>query len=100
MRNTIVTYPIDLAIGKAIKEMRKKRGLRMRELSAIGHVPHSYFGKIENYERRLTFGEIEEVAEWIGVDSNDIISRAKEIIQQENHAKSHLFNSSNSNLPN
>lgn len=100
MRNTIFTYPIDRAIGKAIKEMRKNRGLRMRELAAIGHVSHSYFGKIENYDRRLTFGEIEEVAEWIGVNSGDIISRAKEIVQQENHAKSHLFNSSNSSVPN
>lgn len=84
MRKSIFIYPIDRAIGEAIKELRSERGIRMRELAAIGKVPHSYFGKIENYERRLTFGEIEELAEWIGVDANEIISRAKEIIQEEN----------------
>lgn len=85
MRKTIFNYPVDRAIGQAIKEIRNKRGLKMRQLAVIGHVPHSYFGKIENYGRRLTFGEIEEIAEWIGVETNDIISRAKEIVKLEKH---------------
>ena len=83
-RNTF-RYPIDRAIGQAIKEIRNNQGFKMRELADIVNIPHSYFGKIENYERRLTFGEIEEVAGWIGVEVNDIIARAKEIVQSETH---------------
>ena len=83
MHKSIFKYPIDHAIGEAIKSIRNQQGLKMRELAAIGKVPHSYFGKIENYQRRLTFGEIEEVANLLGVDPSLIINKAKEIVESE-----------------
>ncbi|NVK25941.1 MAG: helix-turn-helix transcriptional regulator [Gammaproteobacteria bacterium] len=89
MKQNSFRYPIDKAIGQAIKELRKQAGYRMRELAEIGNVPHSFFGKIENYERRLTFGELEEVASWIGVEVNDIITKAKQIEQQGSHVQIH-----------
>lgn len=79
MRKNIFCYPIDIAIGKAIRELRNSKGYTMRELASKGGVPHSYIGKIENYKRRLTFGEIEEVANWMEIKSEDIIMKAKEI---------------------
>lgn len=84
MRKSIFKYPIDHAIGEAIKSIRNQQGLKMRELAAIGNVPHSYFGKIENYQRRLTFGEIEEVASWLGVEPSLIIKKAKEQMNSAN----------------
>lgn len=90
MSTNIFKYKIDRAIGQAIKEFRNKQGYKMRELAEIAQIPHSFFGKIEKYERRLTFGEIEEVAGWIGVDPNDIITRAKELVSLEKHTENDL----------
>ncbi|MDO6613468.1 helix-turn-helix transcriptional regulator [Shewanella sp. 1_MG-2023] len=36
-----------------LKSARIERGLTMRELAAELGVPHSYIGKIEQYERKL-----------------------------------------------
>lgn len=71
MRKRSFYYPIDEAIGIAIREMRNKCGLNMRELAIIVNVPHSYFCKIEKYERRLTFSLLKSlsfVSSIIGAD--------------------------------
>lgn len=85
MGQTKFRYPIDQAIGKAIKELRRDAGYKMRELAEIANVQHTFFGKIENYQRRLTYGELTEVATWLGVDADDIIAKAKQIEQKDNH---------------
>lgn len=45
-------------MAKHLKEIRKDRGLTMREMAQVLGTPHSFIGKVENLDRRLDIAEL------------------------------------------
>lgn len=57
-----------------LKSVRAERGLTMRELAAKLDVPHSYVGKVEQYERKLDILEYVHYCIALELKANEGIS--------------------------
>lgn len=79
MINKTFCYSIDRCVGKALRTLRKEKGLTLRQLSFMSGKFHTYFAKIENYERRITYGELIDICKLIDVEPTTVYALAHEI---------------------
>lgn len=62
---------LSVMVGKRIRELRKKRGLRQEDMENFG-LNYRYYQDIEAGRANLTLGTIEKVASAFGVNSADL----------------------------
>lgn len=66
-----------------IREWREARGLTLQELAAAINCHHTYLGRIEKGERRLTDSMIAKVSKALKVPAGDIIKAENEIATEQ-----------------
>lgn len=73
------TYPIDRFVGMALRLLRKEKGLTLKDLESVSDRSHTYFAKIETYERRITYGELIDICNWLDLEPMSIYSLAHKL---------------------
>jgi transcriptional regulator with XRE-family HTH domain len=63
---------LDLAIAQTLKDKRKENGWGMKQLARKLDVPHSFIGKVESGERKLSIGEFDSYCLSLNTTLNDI----------------------------
>ncbi|WP_071654395.1 helix-turn-helix transcriptional regulator [Janthinobacterium sp. HH106] len=66
-----------LAVGSAVRAMRKERGMSQEELAHVATIDRSHMGKIERGERNVSFANIVRISIALGCLPSTILLRAK-----------------------
>ena len=84
MTRRIYSYSIDRCVGKALRLLRKEKRLTLRDLESISDKCHTYFAKVETYERRITYGELINYCNLLELEPIEVYSLAHELESLEN----------------
>jgi len=82
VKTKLFRYDIDRAIGAALRQIRQEKCLTLRDLSQRTNSKHSLFAKIETYQRRITFGELAELADLMETTTENVIARAYQLLEE------------------
>ncbi len=66
-----------VALGNAIREMRRERNLSQEALAAESELDRSYVGGIERGEHNLTVMNLQKIAAALGSQPSHVFARAK-----------------------
>ena len=66
-----------VALGNAIREMRRERNLSQEALAAESELDRSYVGGIERGEHNLTVMNLQKIAAALGSQPSHVFTRAK-----------------------
>jgi transcriptional regulator with XRE-family HTH domain len=66
-----------VALGNAIREMRRERNLSQEALAAESELDRSYVGGIERGEHNLTVMNLQKIAAALGSQPSQVFARAK-----------------------
>jgi transcriptional regulator with XRE-family HTH domain len=67
-----------VALGSAVRELRKARGLSQEELGHLsGGMDRTYVGGIERGEKNPTVGSLRRLSRGLGVPSSELLARAE-----------------------
>ena len=68
-----------VALGQAIKEFRKKKGLTQEELAQRTELHESYISVLESGRRNPTHGTVRRISRGLGVSLLELVQRADEL---------------------
>lgn len=63
--------------GQKVREERAKRGLSQEELAERAGVHRTYIGMIERAEKNITLGNIEKIANALGISLDKLMNLGK-----------------------
>jgi transcriptional regulator with XRE-family HTH domain len=66
-----------VALGNAIREMRRERNLSQEALAAESELDRSYVGGIERGEHNLTVMNLQKIAAALGSQPSQVFARAR-----------------------
>lgn len=66
-----------IAFGRAIRELRKEKGLSQEAFADIAGIDRSYMGHIERGEKNVTLTKIHQIAEALGMPLPTVFERAQ-----------------------
>lgn len=66
-----------VAFGKAIRELRKERGLSQEAFADLAGIDRSYMGHIERGEKNVTLTKIYQLSDALGVTVVELFSRIR-----------------------
>jgi transcriptional regulator with XRE-family HTH domain len=69
--------PVARQFGKAVKELRLKKGMTQQQLADACGLDISYVGQIERGQRNPTLGVMQGLASILGVRLSDLLRGAK-----------------------
>lgn len=72
--------PPHLALGEAIREIRKARGFSQEQLGLEAGLDRTYVGGVERGERNLSYSSLMRIAEALGVTVSVIVARAETLL--------------------
>jgi putative transcriptional regulator len=58
-------------IGKRIRELRKKKGLRQEDMQRFG-INYKYYQRVETGKANVTLNTIEKIASAFGIEAEDL----------------------------
>ncbi|WP_062058948.1 helix-turn-helix domain-containing protein [Cellvibrio sp. OA-2007] len=64
-----------VAFGKAVRELRKERGLSQEAFADLAGIDRSYMGHIERGEKNVTLTKIYQLSDALGITVVDLFSR-------------------------
>jgi transcriptional regulator with XRE-family HTH domain len=67
------------ALGRAVKELRKEKGLTQEELAQRADLHESYISVIESGRRNPTWGAVRRISDGLGVPLIKLVQRADEL---------------------
>ena len=70
----LIMVNINTALGKKIRELRKKKELTQEELAYKSELDYSYINQIENGKRNPSVEAVEKIAKALGVKVQDLLS--------------------------
>ena len=68
-----------IALGRAVNELRKEKGLTQEELAERGNLHESYISVIEGGQRNPTWATLRGISHGLGVSLAELIHRADEL---------------------
>jgi len=68
-----------IALGRAVNELRKEKGLTQEELAERGNLHESYISVIEGGQRNPTWATLRGISHGLGVPLAELIRRADEL---------------------
>lgn len=66
-----------VAFGKAVRELRKERGLSQEAFADLAGIDRSYMGHIERGEKNVTLTKIYQLSDALGITVLELFSRVK-----------------------
>lgn len=69
-----------LALGEAIREVRKKKGLSQEALGLEADLDRTYISSIERGRRNISFDNLVKIAKTLDVKPSQLLSRWEEIV--------------------
>lgn len=66
-----------VAFGKAVRELRKERGLSQEAFADLAGIDRSYMGHIERGEKNITLTKIYQLSDALGVTVVELFSRIR-----------------------
>ncbi len=69
------------ALGRAIRDYRGRHGLSQEELGFRSGLHRTYVGGIERGERNPTYSNILRLAEALGVQPSELLSRTESLLE-------------------
>jgi transcriptional regulator with XRE-family HTH domain len=63
--------------GKAIRELRKEKGLSQEAFADLAGIDRSYMGHIERGEKNITLTKIYQISGALGLAVSEVFSRIK-----------------------
>lgn len=71
-----------LAFGRAIRELRKERGLSQEALALRAGLDRSYVGDIERGQRNPSLASILKIVEGLEVPASELFRRYEEVVER------------------
>lgn len=71
--------PSHLALGEAIKEFRKKKGISQEALGLEAGLDRTYVSSVERGRRNISFDNLVKIAETLEVKPSRLMARWEEI---------------------
>jgi transcriptional regulator with XRE-family HTH domain len=71
--------PSHLALGEAIKEFRKKKGISQEALGLEAGLDRTYVSSVERGKRNISFDNLVKIAETLEVKPSQLLVRWEEI---------------------
>jgi transcriptional regulator with XRE-family HTH domain len=68
-----------VALGKAVREVRKDRAISQEELAHRSGLHRTYVGGIERGERNPSYGSITSLSAALGVSASELLGRAEKL---------------------
>lgn len=68
-----------IALGRAVNELRKEKGLTQEELAEEVDLHESYISFIESGQRNPTWGTIRGISRGLGVSLGELMRKVEEI---------------------
>jgi transcriptional regulator with XRE-family HTH domain len=69
--------PAHIALGRAARELRVKRGLSQEALGHLAGLHRNYVGGIERGERNLSYGNLLKLAAGLEVKASELVALAE-----------------------
>lgn len=66
-----------VAFGKAVRELRKERGLSQEAFADLAGIDRSYMGHIERGEKNVTLTKIYQLSDALGVTVVELFNRIR-----------------------
>lgn len=66
-----------IAFGRAIRELRKEKGLSQEAFADLAGIDRSYMGHIERGEKNITLTKIHQIANALGMSLPAIFERTQ-----------------------
>lgn len=66
-----------VAFGKAVRELRKERGLSQEAFADLAGIDRSYMGHIERGEKNVTLTKIYQLSDALGVTVVELFSHIR-----------------------
>lgn len=63
--------------GKAIRELRKEKGLSQEAFADLAGIDRSYMGHIERGEKNITLTKIYQISNALGLSVSEVFNRIK-----------------------
>jgi len=67
-----------VAFGKAVRELRKERGLSQEAFADLAAIDRSYMGHIERGEKNVTLTKIYQLTSALGITVLELFKRIEE----------------------
>lgn len=67
-----------VAFGKAVRELRKERGLSQEAFADLAGIDRSYMGHIERGEKNVTLTKIYQLTSALGITVLELFKRIEE----------------------
>ena len=67
-----------VAFGKAVRELRKERGLSQEPFADLAGIDRSYMGHIERGEKNVTLTKIYQLTSALGITVLELFKRIEE----------------------
>lgn len=74
-----VVSPAHLALGRALRELRGRKGISQEELAARAGLHRNYIGGIERGERNPSYTNILKLAMVVDVKTSQLLALAEEL---------------------
>lgn len=87
---------VNKAMASNLKRQRQEAGLTMRDVSDTLGVPHSFVGKIETCERRLSMSELLEYCHGLNFNLDEVISAGKSALLSKERPKQPMLTTAGS----
>jgi transcriptional regulator with XRE-family HTH domain len=75
--------PAHVALGRAVRELRKARGLTQKQLGSLCDMHRTYIGGVERGERNPTFDIQLRLARALQVSLSELLVRAAAHLRQQ-----------------
>jgi len=73
--------PSHLALGEAIREIRKKKGLSQEALGLEAGLDRTYVSSVERGRRNISFDNLVRIAKTLDVKPSDLFRRWERIVE-------------------
>lgn len=71
------------ALGKAIRQLRKERGLSQEELGYRAEIHPTWISHIESGRNNPAWGSVRRIAAALGLEVSELAARAEELEDQD-----------------
>ena len=67
-----------VALGRAVRDLRRVRGISQEDLAHLSGMHRTYLGGIERGERNLSYTNLKRLAQALDVPASELLARAEQ----------------------
>jgi transcriptional regulator with XRE-family HTH domain len=79
--------PAHVALGRAVRDLRGRRGISQEELALRSGVHRTYLGGIERGHRNPSYTNLRRIADALSVRPSELVMRAEELEEADTKSR-------------